>query len=144
MRKPRQGCTEELGRMTQGVWLQAVRKGGRGGRRWGARPAAPLQDHRNRSERWSSLSNQSPEEGFCLEGYFPSCCFFNKFIYFWLRWVFVAVRRLSLVAGSGGYSLLWCAGFSSRWLLLLRSLDSRLAGSVVVARGLSSCGSRAQ
>ena len=26
------------------------------------------------------------------------------FIYFWLRWVFVAVCGLSLVAASGGYS----------------------------------------
>ena len=30
--------------------------------------------------------------------------FLNKFIYFWLRWVFVAVRGLSLVAVRGGYS----------------------------------------
>ena len=29
------------------------------------------------------------------------------FIYFWLCWVFVAVRGLSLVAVSGGYSSLW-------------------------------------
>ena len=29
------------------------------------------------------------------------------FIYFWLRWVFVAARGLSLVAASGGYSSLW-------------------------------------
>ena len=28
------------------------------------------------------------------------------FIYFWLHWVFVAVRGLSLVAASGGYSTL--------------------------------------
>ena len=26
----------------------------------------------------------------------------NLFIYFWLGWVFIAVRRLSLVAASGG------------------------------------------
>ena len=38
--------------------------------------------------------------------------FFNKFIYlfiiylFWLLWVFVAVRRLSLVAASGGQSFI--------------------------------------
>ena len=32
------------------------------------------------------------------------------FIYFWLRWVFVAARRLSLVALSGGYSFLRCTG----------------------------------
>ena len=27
--------------------------------------------------------------------------FKNKFIYFWLRWVFIAVRRLSLLVASG-------------------------------------------
>ena len=47
--------------------------------------------------------------------------FFNKciylFIYFCLRWVFVAVRGLSLVAASGGYSSFRCLGFSLRWLL---------------------------
>ena len=42
----------------------------------------------------------------------------------------------SLVVASGGYSWLWCTGFSSRWLLLLRSTGSRLVG-------FSSCGSRA-
>ena len=42
----------------------------------------------------------------------------------------------SLVAVSGGYSSLRCAGFSLRWLLLLRSTDSKLTG-------FSSCGSRA-
>ena len=36
----------------------------------------------------------------------------NLFIYFWLSWVFVAARRLSLAAASGSYSSLWCAGFS--------------------------------
>ena len=60
--------------------------------------------------------------------------FFNKFIYFWLPWVFVAARGLSLVVASGGYSLLRCTGFSLRWLLLLRSTGSRHAG-------FSSCGS---
>ena len=57
--------------------------------------------------------------------------------------------QLCLVAASGGYSLLRCAGFSLRGLLLLWSLGSRRTGfsscgtraSVVVARGLSSCGS---
>ena len=58
------------------------------------------------------------------------------FIYFWLRWVFVAVRWLSLVAVSGGYSLLRCTGFSLRWLLLLQSTGSRRRASGVVARGL--------
>ena len=61
----------------------------------------------------------------------------NLFIYFWLRWVFVAAHGLSLVAASGGYSSLWCAGFSLRWLLLLRSMGSRHAG-------FSSYGTQAQ
>ena len=66
--------------------------------------------------------------------------FFNKFIlfiYFWLHWVFIASHRLSLVAASGGFSSLWCEGFSLRWLLLLRSMGSRHTG-------FSSCGSQAQ
>ena len=58
--------------------------------------------------------------------------FFNKFIY-----LFLAVLGLSLVAASVGYSSLRCAGFSSRWLLLLRSTGSRRAG-------FSSCGTEAQ
>ena len=49
------------------------------------------------------------------------------YFYFWLRWVFVAVRGLSLVAASGGYSSLRCAGFSL-WPLLLWSTGSRRAG----------------
>ena len=53
---------------------------------------------------------------------------------FWLRWVFVAVLVLSLVAASGGYSSLRCAGFSLQWLLLLWSTGSRRVG-------FSSCGS---
>ena len=61
----------------------------------------------------------------------------NLFIYFWLRWVFVAVRGLSLVAVSGGYSSLRCTGFSLRRLLLLWSTGCRHEGSVVVAHGLS-------
>ena len=60
------------------------------------------------------------------------------FIYlFWLRWVFVAACGLSLVAVSGGYSSLRCAGFSLRWLLLLHNTGSRGAG-------FSSCGMQAQ
>ena len=53
--------------------------------------------------------------------------FFKKFIhfiYFWLRWVLVAVHGLSLVAASEGYSSLRCAGFSLRWLLLWQSTGS--------------------
>ena len=52
------------------------------------------------------------------------------FIYFWLRWVFVAACGLSVVTVSGGYS-------SLQWLLLLRSRGSRHAG-------FSSCGMGAQ
>ena len=56
-------------------------------------------------------------------------------IYFWLRWVFVAARGLSLVVVSRGYSSLRCAGFSLWWLLLLLSTGSRAL--VAVACGLS-------
>ena len=63
--------------------------------------------------------------------------FIYLFYYFWPCWVFVAARGLSLVAVSGGYSSLRCAGFSLRWLLLLQSTGSRRTGS-------SSCGSEAQ
>ena len=72
----------------------------------------------------------------------------NKFIYFWLHWVLVTARGLSLVVTSGGYSSLRCSGFSLRWLLLLRSTGSRRAGfsscdSRVLERRLSSCGAQA-
>ena len=65
--------------------------------------------------------------------------FKNKFIYFyfWLRWVLVAARGLSLVAASGGHSSSRCAGLSLSRPLLLRSTGSRSAGSVVVAHGPS-------
>ena len=63
--------------------------------------------------------------------------FICLFVYLWLRWVFVSVRGLSLVAASGGHSSSRCAGFSLSRPLLLRSIDSRRAGSVVVAHGPS-------
>ena len=50
-------------------------------------------------------------------------------IYFRLHWVFVAAR--------GGYSSLWCVGFSLQWLLLLQSMGSRCAS-------FNSCGMWAQ
>ena len=68
---------------------------------------------------------------FLLKNYFVLFYF-----YFWLLWVFVAVRGLSLIAASGGYSSLWCTGFSLQWLLLW-STGSRCTG-------FSSCGTRAQ
>ena len=61
----------------------------------------------------------------------------NLFIYFWLCWVFVSVRGLSLVAASGGHSSSRCAGLSLSRPLLLRSTGSGHAGSVVVAHGPS-------
>ena len=62
-----------------------------------------------------------------------SFLFFINLFYFWLCWVFIAVRGLSLVAASGGYSLLQCVGFSLQWLLLLQSTGPRRVG-------FSSCG----
>ena len=64
--------------------------------------------------------------------------FINLFIYlFWLCWVFVSVRGLSLVAASGGHSSSQCVRLSLSRPLLLRSTGSRRAGSVVVAHGPS-------
>ena len=47
------------------------------------------------------------------------------------------MRGLSLVAASGGHSSSRCAGFSLSRPLLLRSIGSRCAGSVIVAHGPS-------
>ena len=69
--------------------------------------------------------------------FFKEINLFILFIYFWLHWVFAAARRLSLVAASGGYSLMRFAGFSLRWLLLLWSTGSRCVS-------FSRCGMRAQ
>ena len=66
------------------------------------------------------------------------CFFFSSaylFIYFWLCWVFVSVRGLSLVVASGGHPSSRCTGLSLSLPLLLRSTGSRRAGSVVVAHG---------
>ena len=63
--------------------------------------------------------------------------FFYKFIYlFWLCWVFVSVRGLSLVVASGGHSSSRCMGLSLSRPLLLWSTGSRRTGSVVVTHGL--------
>ena len=62
----------------------------------------------------------------------------NLFIYLFMAvLVFAAVCRLSLVAVSGGYSSLWCVGFSLQWLPLLRSMGSSHAA-------VSSCGTWTQ
>ena len=47
--------------------------------------------------------------------------FKDLFIYLWLRWVFTAVRGLSLVVVSRGYSLAVV-----QWLVLLQSTGSRV------------------
>ena len=72
-----------------------------------------------------------------LDSPFLSFFFFNLFlfIYFWLCWVFVSVRGLSLVAASGGHPSSRCAGLSLSWPLV--------AEHRFQMRRLSSCGSRA-
>ena len=74
---------------------------------------------------------------------YPSFFKIYVFIYLFigLHWVFVAVRGLSLVVASGGYSLLWCACFSFQWLLLLQTQALGARASVVASCRLSSCGS---
>ena len=68
----------------------------------------------------------------------PICLFFFSLnLYFWLCWVFVSVRRLSLVVASRGHSSSRCAGLSLSRPLLLRSTGSGRSGSVVVAHGPS-------
>ena len=69
---------------------------------------------------------------FSLVTFFFFFKFIYLFIYFWLCWVFISVRGLSLVATSGGHSSS-CAGLSLSWPLLLRSMGSRPTVSVVVA-----------
>ena len=52
------------------------------------------------------------------------------------------MHGLSLVAASGGYSLLLCTGFSLRWLLLLWSTDSsgtRFLLAACLGTGFSAC-----
>ena len=63
---------------------------------------------------------------------------FIVFIYFWLHWVFTAAHGLSLVVTSRGYSSLRRTGFSCCGAQALGAW-----ASVVVACGLSSCGSQA-
>ena len=75
---------------------------------------------------------------FCFVLFLMKASFFLYFlISFWLCWVFVSVRGLSLVAASGGHSSSRCMGLSLSWPLLLRSTSSRRAGSVIVAHGPS-------
>ena len=79
--------------------------------------------------------------GYGIATFWEASFFFFLFLFlifiYWLCWVFVSVRGLSLVAASGGHSSSRCAGLSLSWPLLLRSTGSRRAGSVVVAHGPS-------
>ena len=45
-------------------------------------------------------------------------CIYQKLfkVYFWLRWVFVVVHGISLVAESRGYSLAAACGLLTAWL----------------------------
>ena len=75
--------------------------------------------------------------------YHPTKTFFLKFISFWLHWVFVAARGLSLVTWAGAtlrcnVLAFHCGGFS---FCGARALGAR--ASVVEVHGLSSCGLRA-
>ena len=72
---------------------------------------------------------------FFFEHLKPHICFI--YFYFWLCWVFVSVRGLSLVVASRGHSSSRCVGLSLLRPLLLRGTGSRCAGSVVVAHGPS-------
>ena len=79
----------------------------------------------------------------CTLKWFSYLLFLKNFIYlfiyfyFWLCWVFVSVRGLSLVVASGGHSSSRCAGLSLSRPLLLQSTGSRRIGSVVTAHGPS-------
>ena len=78
--------------------------------------------------------------------------FFYKFIYFylfvfWLRWVFVAARGLSLVVARG--TTLYCSarashcgGFSLLWSTGSRHTGFSSCASQALERRLSSCGAR--
>ena len=89
------------------------------------------------------LGNKESLKGLSKGVKLPNFPFFKKLInlfiiiIFWLCWVFVSVRGLSLAAASGGHSSSRCAGLSLSQPLLLWSTGSRRAGSVVVAHGPS-------
>ena len=106
------------------------------------------------------VSYQPVSQSSCILHFNQQCMrFLVDFIYLFIYGCVGSLllhAGFSLVAASRGYSSLWCAGFSLRWLLLLRITGSRRAafsscgtrdqqlwhtGSVVVARGLQSAGS---
>ena len=82
---------------------------------------------------------------YCFQILLPITCIHDWHFFFFINLFYLFIFGYfgssllygrSLVAVSGGYSLMQCAGFSLRWLLLLQSTGSRRSG-------FSSCGSRA-
>ena len=77
--------------------------------------------------------SEEPPTSF-LSRYASLPCFFffffflSNFICLWQCWIFIAAWGLSLVAASGGCSLLRCVGVSLWWLLRLRSTGCRHFG----------------
>ena len=65
------------------------------------------------------------------------------FTFFFFKFICLAALRLHCCVrafssfSEGGYSSLWCMGFSLQWLLLLPPHIPGLAGLVVMAHGLS-------
>ena len=96
----------------------------------------------------NSLRSDNQLKDFQIDMRLELCQVFYSVLFFlppfFLRWVFVAVCRLSVVAVSGGYSSLRSTGFSLRWLPCCGGRALGVQASVVVACGLSSCGTRAQ
>ena len=113
---------------------------------WGGHWQADSQPLRHQGSPWFTFLHRNLTTIFLLNfaftlifltmwGFFVLFCF--CFFYFWLHWVLVAARGLSLDETSGSYSSLRCTGFSLRWLLLLRSTGSRCSS-------FSSCSMSAQ
>ena len=91
----------------------------------------------NRGQQTTALVPILPTTCFVFFLTFWGGVFIYLFIYFWLCWVFVSVRGLSLVVASGGHSSSRCAGLSLSRPLLLPGTGSRRSGSVIVAHGPS-------
>ena len=89
----------------------------------------------NAADQWGHTSGCTREPAGELFFFFLSRGKNFLFFFFWLCWVFVSVRGLSLVAASGGHSSSRCAGLSLSRPLLLWGTGSRRAGSVVVTHG---------
>ena len=85
----------------------------------------------------SRHSDSRAQTLFFFSEFFFTLFYFIYLFQFWLCWVFVSVRGLSLVVASGGHSSSQCADLSLSRPLLLWSTGSRRAGSVVVAHGPS-------